>query len=415
VRNLRFITLALVAGVLAGCGGGGGDNSGPPVASTTLPQAAGLLRTTGAGATTNFGFDLGTVVGNRYYFTDRTNASVDVFDTASGAQVAQVKGTGANAFAGAGADNSVSGPDGINAVGNLLYVGDVNSVKVLDPSTNTIVKTIVVGNQNVRADEGCVDPTHNLYMIATPEAATPYVTLINTQTQSVVANVTFTDPAGNPSAGLEGCEYDPSTDAFYLNNDGTTANPHGELTVMPGAAIRAIPAGQTVNYTDLAGMNAYGLGNCDPTGLALGPNSDIAVNCREGTAGAPLELLILNRTTGASLATLNAGGGDQLIYAASENRYYNAASRWTASGLSSGASCVVNGTNMCTPRLITVDAGSRTVLAMNKSGNNAHSVAFDPNTGLIFMPTSSDVKPGGCADCSNGSAGVLLYTTHTGL
>lgn len=402
MRKTTWMMMALMTGLVAGCGGGDSGPSGVP----TRPQ---LMSVTGAGASTNFSFDLGTVVGNRYYFTDRTNASVDVFDAGTGAQLAQIKGTGANAFAGNGASNAVSGPDGINAVGNLLYVGDVNSVKVVDPATNTITNTITVGTQNVRADEGCVDATHHLYMIATPEASTPYVTLIDTQTQTVVANITFTDPSSNPSLGLEGCEYDPTTDAFYINNDGTTANPHGELTVLPGPAVRAIPSTAPVNYTTLAGEQAYALGNCDPTGLALGPGTDIAVNCREGTAGAPLLMLIMNRTTGAQVASLNAGGGDQLIYSPAFNRYYNAASRWTSSGLSSGGSC--SASSPCTPRLITVDAGSLNVLSRIKSGNNAHSVAIDDANGHIFMPTSSDTSPAGCADCSNGSAGLLMFGT----
>ena len=400
MRKTTWMMMALMTGLVAGCGGGDSGTRG-------VPEQARLLPVTGAGASTNFSFDLGTVVGNRYYFTDRTNASVDVFDATTGAQLAQIKGTGATAFAGNGASNSVSGPDGINAVGNLLYVGDVNSVKVIDPSTNTIVNTITVGTQNVRADEGCVDATHHLYMIATPEASTPYVTLIDTQTQTVVANVTFTDPSSNPSAGLEGCQYDPTTDAFYINNDGTTANPHGELTVLPGPAIRAIASTTPVNYTTLAGEQAYGLGNCDPTGLALGPGTDVAVGCREGTAGAPLLMLILNRTNGTQVASLNAGGGDQLIYSSAYNSYYNAASRWTASGLSSGGSC--SSGSPCTPRLITVDAGARRVLSKVKSGNNAHSVAIDEANGNIFVPTSSDTSPGGCADCTNGSAGLLMF------
>ncbi|MGZ5180222.1 MAG: YncE family protein [Ramlibacter sp.] len=400
--------LFALAALLAGCGGGSSGSS-TPRAQATL---ANLLPVTGAGLTTNLAFDLGTVVGNRYYFTDRTNAAVDVYDTTTDQQVAQIKGSGANAFAGQTADNSTSGPNGINAVGNLLYVGDVNSVKIIDPTTQSVVKTIQVGTQNVRADEACVDPVHNLYMIATPEASTPYVSIINTQTQSLVANVTFTDPAGNPSAGLEGCEYDAATDSFYINDDGTTANPHGELTVMPGAAIRAIPAGATANYTTLAGMKAYPLGNCDPTGLAFGPGNDIAVNCREGTAGAPLLMEILDRTNGTLLASLNAGGGDQLTYAARTNRYYSAASRWTANGLSSGSSCVgADGSAKCTPRLIEVDAAQRAVKAMEKSGNNAHSVAFDPDTGKIFMPTSSNAKPAGCVDCGTMSAGLLEFLT----
>jgi hypothetical protein len=390
----------LVAALLAGCGGGGGDNS-----KILVPK---LMSVQGAGATTNLNFDISAVLGTRYYFTDRTNASVDVFDTKTGAQVAQIKGTGALAFAGQGKSNATSGPDGLNAVGNLLYAGDVNSVKVIDPSNNTIVKSIVVGTENVRADEGCVDPSHNLYFVATPEAATPYVTVIDTVTQTVVANITFTDPSGNPSAGLEQCQYDTASDTFYVNNDGTTANPHGELMKIPGASIRGIAAGGTANYTALAGAAGYPEGNCDPTGLALGPGTDIAVNCREGTAGAPLELLILNRTNGSVLATLNAGGGDQLWYAPERNRYYAAASRWTETGKSSGPSCT--SASPCLPRLISIDAATRTIAGMADTGNNAHSVASDPVTSNIFVPISSDKAPGGCPTCQRGTAGLLMFT-----
>src|SRR5205807_7370295 len=142
----------------------------------------------------------------------------------------------------------------LNSVGTLLFAGDVNSVKVIDPATKQVTKTIVTGTQGVRSDEGCYDAVHGIYMISTPEASTPYATFINAVTQAVVATVTFTDPSGAPSAGLEACRYDPANDTFYVNNDGTTASPHGELDALPGAAIRAIPAGATVNYTALAGV-----------------------------------------------------------------------------------------------------------------------------------------------------------------
>ncbi|MFD1579221.1 YncE family protein [Ramlibacter ginsenosidimutans] len=394
----------MAAALLAGCGGGG-DGNGNGNGGALAPQ---LLPVKNASATTNLNFDISAVLGNRYYFTDRTNASVDVFDTKTGAQVAQIKGTGALAFAGQGSSNATSGPDGLNAVGNLLYAGDVNSVKVIDPSTNTIIKNIVVGTENVRADEACVDAPHSLYFIATPEAATPYITVINTVTQAVVGTITFTDPAGAPSAGLEQCQYDTASDTFYVNNDGTTANPHGELIKIPGASIRGIAAGGTANYTALAGAVGYPLGNCDPTGLALGPGTDIAVNCRESTPDALLELLILNRTNGTVLANLNAGGGDQLWYAPERNRYYNAASRWTASGKSSGPSCT--SASPCLPRLISIDAGTRRFAGMADTGNNAHSVASDPVTSNIFLPISSDKAPGGCPTCSRGSAGLLMFT-----
>lgn len=397
-----YLSFALI---LAACGGG---DSGPRfIGSTDIP---------GVGAGTNFSFDLGVVSGNRYFFTDRNNAAIDVFDTSTSALVTQIKGTGANAFAGtvkgsSGAvDNSISGPNGINVVGSLLFVGDVNSVKVVDPTAATVLKTIVVGTSGKRADEGCLDAVHGLYMISTPEADTPFATFINTTTQAVVAQVTFTDAAGAPSAGLEQCRYDPASDTFFVNNDGTTANPNGELVSMPGASIRAIPAGGTVNYTALAGERAFNEGNCDPTGLALGPGTDIAVGCREGTTGAPLLVQIMNRSTGAIVASVNAGGGDQIEFDASTNRYYNASNRWTASG-KAGPNGACSAASPCTPVLSIIDASTHAVVTQLKSGNNAHSVAVDPITAHAFMPASSGVSPAGCGTCGAEPAGLLTFAT----
>jgi hypothetical protein len=398
------LTAALV---LAACGGGG-NNSGP--------EALAFTPITGVGAGTNFSFDLGTVAGNKYYVTDRNNAAVDVFDATTGALVTQIKGTGTTAFAGAvknatgAVDNSISGPNGVNAVGTLLFAGDVNSVKVIDQTSQKVLKNIVVGTSNTRADEGCVDSVHGIYMISTPEAVPPFSTFIDTATQAVVAHVTFTDAAGAPSAGLEQCRYDAGSDTFFVNNDGTTANPHGELVSMPGASIRAIPAGGTVNYTDLAGVRALNEGNCDPTGLALGPGTDIAVGCREGTTGSPLLVQIFNRSTGALVASVNGGGGDQLEFDSATNRYYNAGSRWTANGkAATDGTC--SAASPCTPVLTIIDASSHAVVTQLKTGNNAHSVAIDPASFHAFVPVSSGVSPAGCGTCGTEPAGLLMFTT----
>lgn len=395
--------LACIGGafIVVACGGGGGGSFSANQLQATPIQ--------GVGTGTNFAFDIGTIMGNRYFVTDRNNAAVDVFDTGTSAQVAQIKGTGANAFKGVGPDNSTSGPDGLNVVGNLLYVGDVDSVKIVDPASQAVVKTLSIPVAGHRNDEGCWDGTHGLFMIAAPEAATPFVTFINTTTQTVVATVTFTDTGNAPSAGLEACRYDPGTDAFYINNDGTTANPHGELDVLPGAAVRALAAGVTVNYTTLPGVMMYAEGNCDPTGLALGPGNDLAVGCREGTTGAPLLVQIMDRTTGQLLASLNGGGGDQIEYSPSTNRYYNSSSRWTATGkAATNGAC--SAASPCTPVLTVIDAASRSVIQRLPSGNNAHSVAVDPATRKVFMPASSGSSPAGCSSCNGEPAQLLTFT-----
>lgn len=136
----------------------------------------------------------------------------------------------------------------------------------------------------------------------------------------------------------------------------------------------------------------------------------MAVVCREVTTNAPLLVLILNRVTGTVLATLNAGGGDQIAYDASSNRYYEAASRWTASGLAAaGGNC--SSASPCTPVLWVIDAGARTAIQAQDSGNNAHSVALDPATHQLYMPYSSGTAPPGCASIciERPNGGVLVF------
>lgn len=403
------ITLSVASAILLAACGGNDNNSS---SSDDVPKIVANIAVPNVNATTNFSFDIGAVLGSKYYFTDRNNAGVDVIDISSRTYSNRIVGNGALAFAGLGTKSAVSGPDGINVVGNLLYVGDVNSVKIVDPSSGAVLKSITVSATGVRADEGCLDSAHGIYMISSPDEPVPFATFIDTATQTIVAKVTFTDAAGKPSAGLEACAYDTASDSFFVNNDGTTANPHGELIRIPGAAIRGVTPGAAVNYTALQGMTAAPLGNCDPTGLALGPNTDIAVGCRENTTGAPLLLQIFNRSTGALVASLNAGGGDELAYDAASNRYYNSSYLWTATGnATTNGAC--SAASPCTPVLTVIDAQNRTVVARVPSGNFAHSVSVDPASKLIFMPYSSATVPAGCTTCAaNGfvNGGVIVYS-----
>jgi hypothetical protein len=123
----------------------------------------------------------------------------------------------------------------------------------------------------------------------------------------------------------------------------------------------------------------------------------------------PLTTQILNRTNGAVLATINFGGGDQVVYDPSLNRYYVGASRWTATGLSAGpAGCTA--ASPCTPVLGIIDAVTRTLIGSPQSGNNAHSVTVDATTHQVYMPYSSAAAPAGCSTCSNvPDGGVLVF------
>jgi hypothetical protein len=411
---LKACAAGAVVSLIAGCNGG--DYQAPTPGPNQSTQSI-AVPTIAAGSA--FSFDLGTVVNGKYYLTDRNSKAVDVVDTVTLA-LTQIKGTGANAFAGCapnpncnGANNGLSGPDGINYIADahVLYVGDINSVRVVDPVAGTVNATIKVGTTGFRADEGCYDPDHHLYMISSPDAPTPFASFINTTTNTVVATVNWIDTDGNPAGGNEQCQYDHASQSFLVNNDAMIANPHGELQVIPAATILALPAASTANVLTLAGLKRFPLGNCDPTGMDLGPGVEMAVECRPGDKGAKLTTLILNRTTGAIIATVPFGGGDALAYDARTNRYYVAGSRWHSSGVNdNGGGCAA--TNPCAPMLAVIDASSHAIVASYNTGNNAHSVAVDPQRGFVFVPYSSATNPAGCGTCTaNGfiTGGISVF------
>jgi hypothetical protein len=326
--------------------------------------------------------------------------------------------------------NDQSGPDGVDVVdvttgafpGNYLYVGDVGNVFILNRATGALVKKLATLTPTLRADEGCYDPVDKIYAIATPGAANPYMTFIDATTQLIIAHVIMDQPVGTPSGGLEACVFDPVTGVagagfFYVNNDGSALNGRGEIDRIPAQAIinrKPGSAATQVQYTSLAPLpNQWALGACDPTGIALGPGTDIGAMCRQGTTGEMLTFQILNRNTGApvtplppSATALNAGGGDQITYDAGSNNWFLATSRWTASG----NSCK-GGSPACplTPMLTVVNGTSRTVTARIPSGNNSHSVFT--GGGFAFSPfTNGPSATAGGVGFPNG--GIAVFFTQ---
>ncbi len=416
IRYPAFGLAVLASLILCACGGGG---------SSSTPGFVKVIGVPGVTTGTNFSFDISGVDGakGRMYYTNRNNASVDVIDVKTNTFLKRITGGFAGCNTGptcAGANNDMSGPDGLNLITGtpFIYVGDVNSVKIIDTTSDTVVNTIAIGGASgLRADEGCYDPDHKIFMINSPGESPPFATFIDTTTQKIIATLLFTDPgtgkAGPASAGLEACAYDHATQTFLNNNDGSTANPRGEVDVIPVSFVTvgtpAAPVILTLPVpTPANGFKIFPLGNCDPTGLDLGPGTDAAVSCRQGVAGEPLTVQILDRTNGTVRATVPIGGGDQIAFDAPTNRYYLAASRWTKSGLSSGPACTA--ASPCTPVLGIIDASSRTLVQTAFSGNNAHSVGVDPVTHRVYMPFSSSTAPAGCSTCDNvPTGGVIVF------
>ena len=406
---------AAVALAMSGCGGG---------TSTSGAKFQSKLSVPGIDSTVVYSFDLGVVdpATGRYYVTDRTNKSIDVIDTNTPLSVTQFKQAFAGCNAGtptaptprptcAGANNDMSGPDGIDIVGQFLYVGDVNALWILDKTTGGVVKKLAIPSSPtfLRADEGCFDADDNLYAIATPGDEHPFMTFVDTVTQSVIGKVVMDDSTGASSAGLEACTYDPRTKKFFVNNDGSTANPRGEVDGIPAATIVAMkPGPATLTFASIAGKSVYPLGACDPTGIALGPSNDLGVMCRQGNDGEPLTFMILDRTSGNVLANVNLGGGDQITFDPVSNRWFLADSRWTATGTSCGGG---SATCPLTPVVGIVDGSSRTIVGTLGNGNNAHSIAVAGTNHTVVTPfTSPSAAGGGAPNFPDG--GISMFSTN---
>src|SRR5215813_2760148 len=192
---------ALASILLVACGGGGG---GSP--STAGVSSKASITRTNFTPQSNFSFDISDVNSAKaqMYFTDRNNKSVDVIDMKTNTLLKQITGGFAGCDTGpscAGANNDKSGPNGLNVIPgtNFIYVGDVNAVRIIDTTTDTVVNSLNIGgNSGLRADEGCYDPDHHIFMINSPGESPPFATFIDTNTQRVIATLLFTDPGTGP-------------------------------------------------------------------------------------------------------------------------------------------------------------------------------------------------------------------------
>jgi hypothetical protein len=169
-------------------------------------------------------------------------------------------------------------------------------------------------------------------------------------------------------AGLGGMVFNPHTGHFLLTN-GNASSDITYGTVDEIDPFHTFPGGPALGVP--AVINSFAVPNCMPSGVAVGPGTDVLVTCagHDGRQFAPLTYII-NGSTGAILATINfVGGVDQGWFNPGDNKYYLAA-RDMLPG----------------PVLGVIDARSRQWLQNVPTNGNAHSVAADPINNHIFVP-----------------------------
>ncbi len=189
-------------------------------------------------------------------------------------------------------------------------------------------------------------------------------------------------------AGLGGSTFNPNTGHFLLTNGNSTA----DLTVGSVDEIDPFHAFTTSGGATVYGpavINSFPVPSCMPTGVDMGPGTDVMVTCagHDGRTFAPITY-IMNGTTGAILSTINyVGGADQGWYNPGDGKYYL------------GASNMVPG-----PVLGVIDARSRQWLQNVPTTGFSHSVAADPNSNHIFVPLGAG--PLCQSQAANGCVGV---------
>jgi hypothetical protein len=362
-----------------------------PTTAITLPDTQNITA-----------FDISFVdpVIGEYFLADRTNKVVDVVDTAHNKLVTQLSGpfVGVAASCATGSVNDCSGPDGVITVGHKeVWAGDGDStIKVISLASGMTTHVINTGGK-FRADELCLDPRDHLVMMANDADSPPFVTLISTDTYSVLKTIKMDGTNGSPKAtnGIEQCQWNPRTGKFYLNIP--EVNGPGNDT-KPGAVVVISP--QTMAIEDTFSIP---LDKCaGPQGMAIGPENQILLGCNASSS-----TVIINARSGSITATLaNEGGADEVWFNEGDSQYFLAESAPVFS--SNQLLGVIDAWSHQTDE--SVVTGIKSTMAFPRGTN--HSVAADPVLNQVYVPIASTSGSTVCASAGgiNARGCIAVFT-----
>jgi DNA-binding beta-propeller fold protein YncE len=328
----------------------------PPRGSATL-KLIGTMKIPGKTIT---GFDISWVdqPTQRYFFSDRGNGEVDIFNGRTDTFIGSVGGfVGAKVVNGR-PDFGASGPAGVLSYDDVAWAGDGDSTaKEIDLKTMKIVASISTGGKH-RFDEIAYDPKDHVLAGGNGDDDPPFATLISTTEHKVIAKIPFP----NATDGLEAPAYNPADGMFYFSVPELDHNPKKN-----GVAVIS-PEGKLVKILPVEG--------CHPAGIVFGPDQNFMLGCSaRGKDGMPPILVVLNAKTGKVVATVQgAGGADEIAYSAKNQQYYTGSAGMAA--------------------VFVVDALTNKLVQKIPTAGGAHSVAASDVTGKVFVPEGN--SGGGC-------------------
>ncbi|MGA7540048.1 MAG: hypothetical protein WBW93_14925 [Steroidobacteraceae bacterium] len=348
LKPTRLLLLAATAAVLAS-----GPGGALAAAAATPLQRIGTLSVPGKPLRK---FDIGFVNADGIYaFADRSNHSLDLFDTATGRFLGRAAGFGN------------SGPKGVVAVGRKEFWagdGDSGTVKVVDVRSHRIVASILTERGKV-TDELTYDPRDHLVAVVSKHHGSPFLNFISTDTRRLVGRVEL----AQATDGAEQSVWNPATELMYLALPVLNhVEAHGAIAV--------------INPRTFVLVKLIPVEKCVPAGLALGPHDELLVGCSDDAvaAGFPARSLIINASSGKIVARLpQVGGSDEVWSDLAAGRYYLAAVA-----------------NPGGPVLGIVDSRTHAWIVNLPTGPHAHSVAADARTGKVFVPIAASPAGGAC-------------------
>ena len=291
----------------------------------------------------------------RYYFADRSNKAVDVFDTKTDRYVERLGSFVGAVMKDGKVDNDISGPDGVVFTGKEVWAGDGDStVKIIDPATRKTTAKISTGG-TTRVDEMAYDPKDEAFIGVNNAEDPPFATIISTKPDhAIIGKVVFP----NATDGAEQPAYNAEDGMFYMSI------PELDKDAKKGGVAVIDPrTGKLVKILPVEG--------CHPAGLAFGPDQNFVLGCTADGKEMPAMTTIMNAKTGAVVATIpGLGGADMVNYNARNNQYYTA-SRDNPGG----------------PALGVIDAKTnKLVQVIAIKGGTPHSVTSSEASGRVYVP-----------------------------
>jgi len=352
-----------------------------------------------------------------YILADRTNASIDLFDSADphfitryGSQCPAPAPNTDFCFQGAQATTSVSGPDGVVITDHKnIWAGDGDSkIKVIDVATGKFIKTISTGGK-FRVDEMAYDSRDHLLAAANNADDPPFVTVFDTNAMTIVAKLVFQKGSANADVdatnGIEQPQWSPKTGLFYVSVPQVGSDPTvGGVSIIDPKTNKV--------------TNTFLVKNCSPAGLTLGPRNEALLGCNTAFPIPPTppdpnlkqttKSLIIDLTStdfsldGAVVASVPIGGSDEVWYDPGTRHYFLAADNNLAM-------------NKFAPVLGSVDAVTHLPDPSPVSSRTSHSVAADKNSHYVFLPIATPSATGIPPDPTNpcpSTGCVQVYLAH---